>query len=126
MVRLAGGRSLEPAVEHVGVHAVLQGQGGNGGARLLARGHKFSFELRGVGAVRAPHGVTRGLRFFEHSVHARLRAHDLAQTPTSLQDGFAVCLRSNSLMKASTIRTVLSSAMKSSRHSGSNVTCCLS
>lgn len=39
---------LEPAVQHIGVHAVLQGDRGNRGAGLLASRHQFGFELRGV------------------------------------------------------------------------------
>ena len=55
---------LEPVVQHVGVHAMLQGQGGNRGARLLVGGEQFALELRGIGTARARHRVARGLRVF--------------------------------------------------------------
>lgn len=61
---------LEPAVQHVGVHAMLEGQGGNRGAGLLACGQQFGLELRAIGTARARHRVARGLRVFEHRVHA--------------------------------------------------------
>lgn len=83
---------LEPAMQNAGVHAVQQGLSRDRSARLLAGCHQFGFELRGVGAGCATHRITRGLRFYEHSVHARLRVHDLAQSPRPLQDGVAVCL----------------------------------
>ena len=76
-------------MQHVGVHAVLQGQRRNGCARFLAGGDQLCFELCGVGAVCAPRRVARCLRVFEHRVHGQLRAHDLAQTNHLIQDGLA-------------------------------------
>ena len=84
---------LEPAVQHIGVHAVLQGDRGNRGAGLLASRHQFGLELWGVGAVRTPHRIAGCLRDFEHHVHGRLRAHDLPQADQVIQDGLATRLR---------------------------------
>lgn len=60
---------LEPAVQHIGVHSMLQGQGCNRGAGLLAGGQQLGLELRGIGAAGARHRVARRLRVFEHRVH---------------------------------------------------------
>ena len=80
---------LAPAVQHVGIHAMLERQCCDGGTRLHARGHQLDLELRGVGAVRTAYCIARGLRVFEHRVHGKLRAHDLAQAANQVQDGLA-------------------------------------
>ena len=80
---------LAPSVQHVGIHAVTQRQRSDGGSGLHASGHQLGLELRGVGAVRTAHSVARGLRVFEHRVHGKLRAHDLAQAANQVQDGLA-------------------------------------
>ena len=84
---------LAPSVQHVGIHAVTQRQRSDGGSGLHASGHQLGLELRGVGAMRTAHGVARGLRVFEHRVHGKLRAHDLAQAATQVQDGLAGRIR---------------------------------
>ena len=84
---------LEPAVQHVGVHAMLPGYGRNGGSWLLARRHQFSFELAGVGAVGAPDRISGKVGGFEHGVHDGLRERDLARCETSIQDEFTGRLR---------------------------------
>ena len=63
---------LEPAVQHVGVHAVLQGYCGNGRVRLLAGHYQFGLELARVGAVGRPIRISRKVWFFEHGVHGGL------------------------------------------------------
>ncbi len=84
---------LEPAVQYVGIHAMLQSQCCNGCSRLHASGHQPGLELRGIGAVGTAHCVARGVSVFEHRVHGKLCAHDLAQTHTREQDGLAGRLR---------------------------------
>lgn len=44
---------LEPAMQHVGFHAMFTRRGGNGCPGLLARGDQFSLELRAVDPSRA-------------------------------------------------------------------------
>ena len=44
---------LEPAVQNIGIHAMLPRQCRDGGPRMLARGHQFGFELRRIGPVGA-------------------------------------------------------------------------
>ena len=60
---------LEPAVQHVGIHAMLHGQRGNRGPRALAGCDQIGFELGAVCAVAASRRVTGQLRVFEHGVH---------------------------------------------------------
>lgn len=60
---------LEPAMQHIGIHAMFTRRGGNRCARLQARGDQFSLELWCIGAARARHRITRGLSVFEHRVH---------------------------------------------------------
>ena len=73
--RIAGGLEpaqtmlLEPAMQHIGIHAVFTRRGGNRCAGLLARGDQFSLELWRIGAARARHRITRGVRIVEHRVH---------------------------------------------------------
>ena len=61
---------FEPAVQNIGIHAVLQSQSSNGGTRAQASCHEVNFELGAVGAVRAPQRLKRSERVFEHRVHA--------------------------------------------------------
>ena len=84
---------LEPAVQHVGVHALLARQCRDGSTGLLACLHQLGLELRRVGPMRAPGRVSGNLCFFEHGVHDLLRAHYLARGAASDQDGFAGRLR---------------------------------
>lgn len=44
---------LEPAMQHVGIHAMFTRRGGNLCAGLLACSDQFSLELRCIGAARA-------------------------------------------------------------------------
>ena len=73
--RIAGGLEpaqtmlLEPAMQHIGIHAMFTRRGGNRCAGLLARRDQFSLELWRIGAARARHRITRGVRIFEHRVH---------------------------------------------------------
>ena len=60
---------LKPAVQHVGIHAMVQGQCGNRGAGALTGSDQIGFELGTVCAVRASRRVTGQLRIFEHGVH---------------------------------------------------------
>ena len=84
---------FEPAVQHVGVHAMLPGYGSNGCPRALAGRYQFSFELGCVGTVGASGRILGEVWVFEHGVHDGLRAHDLARCENSIQDGFAGRLR---------------------------------
>ena len=73
--RIAGGLVLtktvllEPAMQHIGIHAMFTRRGGNRCAGLQARGDQLGLELWRIGAARARHRITRGLRIFEHRVH---------------------------------------------------------
>jgi len=87
---------FEPAVQHVGVHAMLPGYGSNGCPRALAGRYQFSFELGCVGTVGASGRILGEVWVFEHGVHDGLRAHDLARCENSIQDGFAGRLRRTS------------------------------
>ena len=49
---------LAPSVQHVGIHAVLQGQCGNRGPGALAGRDQIGFELGAVCTVRASRRVT--------------------------------------------------------------------
>ena len=42
---------LEPAMQHIGIHAMFTRRGGNRCAGLQARGDQFSLELRAVDAA---------------------------------------------------------------------------
>ena len=79
---------FEPAVKHVGIHALASGYGSNGSTRLLAGRHQLGFELACVGPVGTPGRISGKVWFFEHGVHDGLRAHDLARCEASIQDGF--------------------------------------
>lgn len=70
---------FEPAVQHVGIHAMLSSYGGNGNTGLLAGCHQFGLELAGVGAVGTSGRILGEAWVFEHGVHDGLRAHDLAR-----------------------------------------------
>jgi hypothetical protein len=84
---------FEPAVQHVGIHAMAPGYGRNGSAWLLAGRHQFRFELACVGPVGTSGRISGKVWFFEHGVHDGLRAHDLARCEASIQDGFTGRLR---------------------------------
>ena len=60
---------LEPAMQHIGIHAMFTRRGGDRCAGLQARGDQFDLELWRIGAARARHRIARGLRIFEHRVH---------------------------------------------------------
>ena len=60
---------LEPAMQHVGIHAMFTRRGGNRCAGLLARGDQFSLELRAVDAALAQARVVRIGSFLRHGVH---------------------------------------------------------
>jgi hypothetical protein len=66
---------LAPAVQQVGIHAMLQSHRSDRCTGILAHGRQLGLELRGVGAVRAAMRISRGLRVFEHRVHVQFRAH---------------------------------------------------
>ena len=85
---------FEPAVQHIGVHAVLPSQGRNGRAWNLAGGNQFCFELCRIGSVGESLCASRNLCFLGHGVHDLLRAHDLARLPPKAQDGLTGRLRS--------------------------------
>ncbi len=80
---------FEPAVQHIGVHAVLPSQGRNGRAWNLAGGNQFCFELCRIGSVGESLCASRYLCFLGHGVHDLLRAHDLARLGAWAQDGLA-------------------------------------
>ena len=80
---------FEPAVQHVGIHAMLPGYGCNGRTGDLAGRYQFCFELGCVGTVGASGRILGEVWVFEHGVHDGLRAHDLARCENSIQDGFA-------------------------------------
>lgn len=61
---------LKPAVQHVGIHAVLQGKRSNGGTRAKAGCYQVNLELSAVRAVRTAHRLRGNMRVFEHRVHA--------------------------------------------------------
>jgi len=84
---------FEPAVQHIGVHAMAVGQGRDGSSRFQASGNQFRLEGWGVGSEGTPGGVSRNVRVFEHGVHDGLRAHDVARRRESHQDGFTARLR---------------------------------
>jgi len=94
---------LAPAMQQVGVHAVLLGYRSDRYTGLVAHGHQCGLELRGIGAVRAPLRVPRGLRVFEHRVHVLVActrsssdrlSHSRWGSPGAyIQDGFATRLQ---------------------------------
>lgn len=80
---------LEPAMQHVGIHAVFTRRGGNRCADLLARGDQFSLELRAVDPARAGDRVARIGNLLRHGVHDGLRGHDGACNSSFAVDGLA-------------------------------------
>ena len=99
---------LEPAVQHVGVHAMASGYGRDGGCGLLAGRYQFGFELAGIGAVSTPGGISGKVGVFEHDVHDGLRARDLARCQSSIQDGLAGRLRFKAISGGRVRRSVQS------------------
>ena len=85
---------LQPAVQHIGVHAVLTGQCRDGCTGHLAGRHQLGLELGRVGSMGAPGRITGNSWVFEHGVHDLLRAHDLARLLSIHQDGIAGRLHS--------------------------------
>ena len=83
---------LETAMQHFGIHAMFTRCGGNRCAGLQARGDQFCLELRRIGAARARHRVTRGLRIFEHRVHGgfvdTMLLKELFSIKKGLPDGY--------------------------------------
>ena len=78
---------LEPAMQHIGIHAMFTRRGGNRCAGLLARGDQFNLELRAVDPARAGDTGARMGDLLRHGVHDGLRGHDLAQRDVPHQDG---------------------------------------
>lgn len=81
-------------MQHIGVHRIGAGHRGNRCARNSAGSDKFGLEFAGVGPVRTSGRIPGSLRIFEHRVHDWLRAHDLARSRSTIQDGFAGRIRS--------------------------------
>ena len=88
---------LEPAMQHVGIHAMFTRRGGNGCAGLLARGDQFSLELRAVDPARAGDTGARMGNLLRHGVHDGLRGHDGACNCSFGVDGLAGRIRSGRL-----------------------------
>ena len=80
---------LEPAMQHVGIHAMFTRRGGNGCAGLLACGDQFSLELRAVDPASAGGMGARIGNLLRHGVHDGLRGHDGACNCSSRVDGLA-------------------------------------
>ena len=60
---------LEPAMQHVGIHAMFTRRGGNGCPGLLACGDQFSLELRAVDPASACGAGARIGNLLRHGVH---------------------------------------------------------
>lgn len=80
---------LEPAMQHVGIHAVFTRRGGNRCAGLLACSDQFSLELRAVDTASAGGAGARIGNLLRHGVHDGLRGHDGACNCSSRVDGLA-------------------------------------
>ena len=80
---------LEPAMQHVGIHAMFTRRGGNRCAGLLACGDQFSLELRAVDPASAGDAGARIGNLLRHGVHDGLRGHDGACNCSSRVDGLA-------------------------------------
>ena len=80
---------LEPAMQHVGIHAVFTRRGGNRCAGLLACGDQFSLELRAVDPASAGGAGVRMGNLLRHGVHDGLRGHDGACNCSFGVDGLA-------------------------------------
>ena len=79
----------EPAMQHIGIHAMFARRGGNRCAALLARGDQFNLELRAVDPARAGDRVARMGDLLRHGVHDGLRGHDDACNCSFEVDGLA-------------------------------------
>ena len=80
---------LEPAMQHIGIHAMFTRRGGNRCAGLLARGDQFNLELRAVDPARAGDTGARMGNLLRHGVHDGLRGHDGACNCSFGVDGLA-------------------------------------
>ena len=80
---------LEPAMQHVGIHAMFTRRGGNGCPGLLACGDQFSLELRAVDPASAGDTGARIGNLLRHGVHDGLRGRDGACKSSFGVDGLA-------------------------------------
>ena len=103
---LAQSMLLEPAMQHIGIHAMFTRRGGNRRAGLLARGDQFSFELRTVDPASAGDTGARIGNLLRHGVHDGLRGHDGARNVSFGVDGLAGRIQSFILTSQSAERVV--------------------
>lgn len=80
---------LEPAMQHVGIHAMFTRRGGNRCAGLLACGDQFSLEWRAVDPASAWGAGARIGNLLRPGVHDGLRGHDGACNCSIGVDGLA-------------------------------------
>ena len=102
---------LEPAMQHIGIHAMFTRCCGNGCAGLLARGDQLSLEMRAVDPASAWGTGARIGNLLSHGVHDGLRGHDGACNCSFGVDGVAGRIRrSFALCKSSSMTPALMKA----------------
>lgn len=84
---------LEPAMQHIGIHAMFTRRGGNRCTWLQACGDQLGLELRAVDPTRARDGIARWGSLLRHGVHDDLRGHDGAWKSSVRVDGITGRIR---------------------------------